>query len=266
MTKDRAEQHEPHGSAQMTAVIAMHPSRFGAIRSLVSFQDFRLKLSAVHALADEQQKASRYRVHFQPIDQGELLDAQRLAQVARVYGRSAQFDGDVFDSVLQWLSGEDETTEAVVSFSALSLEDELFVPRLIEIAERHQVAPQRLWLELDQTVFHPHEEDVKEGLEAMRQAGFHTGLQRGGGMALELAASGLVDYFTVSRRHVGNMLEDQKRADAVRAMGQMAKIMNVGLIADGVDCYERLGALIDAGVSHACGPLFGDSRLVTVNH
>lgn len=248
----------------MTAVIAMHPSRFGAIRSLVPFQDFRLCLRSVHALATDVVTAKRYRVLFQPIDQGELLDAHRLAQVARVYGRSAQFDGDVFDSVMQWLSAGHQEHEVIVNFSALSLEDEAFVPRLIQITEHHRIKPNQIFLELDQAVFHPHEEDVKEGLERLRKAGFHTGLRRAGGMALELCASGLVDYLTIGRRHVGSMLEDQRRRQAVIAMGQLANTFGVDLMADGVDNYERLGALIESKVTHASGPLFGEDQLVSI--
>lgn len=250
----------------MTAVIAMHPSRFGAIRSLVPFQDFRLCLRTVNPLGTQTNALQRCRVLFQPIDQGELLDAHRLAQVARVYGRSAQFDGDVFDSVMQWLAAGHQDHEVIVNFSALSLEDEAFVPRLIQITDQHHINRNQIFLELDQAVFHPHEEDVKEGLEHLRSAGFHTGLRRAGGMALELCASGLVDYLTIGRRHVGSMLEDPRRRQAVIAMGKFAHTFGVDLMADGVDNYERLGALIESQVTHASGPLFGEDRLVSVTN
>lgn len=249
----------------MTAVIAMHPSRFGAIRSLVPFQDFRLSLRRVEPLIKTDTSTIRYRSAFHPIDDGELLDSQRLAQVARVYGRSAQFDGDVFDSVMQWLATDKNNSEVIVGFSALSLEDDHFVERLHKIVEQHNIDPARVWLELDQEVFHPHEEDIKHGLEALRKVGFKTGLRRCGGLALELTASALVNYMSVGRRHVGSMLEDEKRYDAVKAMGQLAKTMDVELIADGVDNYERLGALIECNVTHASGPLFGDDLIVSVS-
>ena len=47
-------------------------------------------------------------------------------------------------------------------------------------------------------------------------------------------------------------------------MGQIAKTMDVELIADGVDNYERLGALIECGATHASGPLFGEDSIVSV--
>jgi len=248
----------------MTAVIAMHPSRFGAIRSLVPFQDFRLGLRLVQPLQGSVPQANRYRVSFRPIDQGELLDAHRLAQVARVYGRSAQFDADVFDAAMHWLSSESESVHAIVGFSALSLEDENFIQRLCHITEHYHIDRRRVCVELDQTVFHPNEEDVKDGLESLRQDGFQVSLNRSGGLDLELCASGLVDYLTIGRRHVGSMLEDPRRRAAVVAMGQFASTMGVGLIADGIDSYERLGAVLESGVTHASGPIYGEDRLISL--
>lgn len=248
----------------MTAVIAMHPSRFGAIRSLVPFQDYRLGLREIHSLSSDASTHPWYKIRFHPIDQGNLMDADRLAQVARVYGRSAQFDGDVVDSAMQWLSEQDSDVNMMVAVSALSLEDESFVPRLLKIAEQHEVNPRRVCFELDQAVFHPNEEDVKESLEALRQSGFRTGLCRQGGLDMELCANGLVDYLTIGRRHVGAMLEDPKRRRVVTAMGEFARVMDLQLIADGVENYARLGALIESGVGHACGPLYGEERFVSL--
>ncbi|GAB4192089.1 MAG: hypothetical protein Tsb002_21460 [Wenzhouxiangellaceae bacterium] len=248
----------------MTAVIAMHPSRFGAIRSLVPFQDFRLALKEIHSLHDASDNCVVYRVNFQPISQGDLLDAQRLAQVARVYGRSAQFDGDVIDCIMQWLSTQPDTVRAVASFSALSLEDALFCQRLQDILGHYEIKAERLCLEMDQTVIHANEEDVKEGLESLRAAGIGVSLQSATNIDLELCASGLVDSLTIGRRHVGNMLEDSRRHKAIVAMGRFASTLGLDLVADGVDSYARLGALIESGVTHAMGPLYHEERFVSL--
>ena len=121
------------------------------------------------------------------------------------------------------------------------------------------VRPEQLELEITESVLISHSVTAKNSLETLREAGilltlddFGTGYS-----SLTYLKSLSIDRIKIDRSFVSNILENKQDASIVQAVVMLANMLNLGLVAEGVETVEQEKFLREHGCPEVQGFLLG---------
>jgi predicted signal transduction protein with EAL and GGDEF domain len=157
-----------------------------------------------------------------------------------------------------------------VNVSARSLLDPRLPADVTELLRRHQVPPQRLVLEITETVVMSEMEVIDEVLAGLRTAGvqlavddFGTGFS-----SLTFLTRVTVDELKVDRAFVAKMVDSPEAAAIVRTTVELARTLGLRVVAEGVETADQRAALAALGCTAAQGYHFfrpmPEDKVVTV--
>jgi predicted signal transduction protein with EAL and GGDEF domain len=142
-----------------------------------------------------------------------------------------------------------------VNVSARSLLDPRLPADVGELLRRHQVPPQRLVLEITETVVMSEMEVIDEVLAGLRAAGvqlavddFGTGFS-----SLTFLTRVTVDELKVDRAFVAKMVDSPEAAAIVRTTVDLARTLGLRVVAEGVETADQRAALAALGCTAAQG-------------
>jgi predicted signal transduction protein with EAL and GGDEF domain len=142
-----------------------------------------------------------------------------------------------------------------VNVSARSLLDPRLPADVAELLRRHQVPPQRLVLEITETVVLSEMEVIDEVLAGLRASGvqlavddFGTGFS-----SLTFLTRVAVDELKVDRAFVAKMVDSPEAAAIVRTTVELARELGLRVVAEGVETADQRAALAALGCTAAQG-------------
>jgi diguanylate cyclase (GGDEF)-like protein len=149
-----------------------------------------------------------------------------------------------------------------VNLSARSLLDPTLPAQIADALRRQRVAPSRLVLEITETMRVAATPVVDEVLAGLRSLGVQLSVDDfGTGFStLELLTRVTVDELKVDRAFVGRMTDAPEAAAIVRSTVDLGRLLNVRVVAEGVETADQRTALIEMGCTaaqgyHFCKPL-----------
>jgi diguanylate cyclase (GGDEF)-like protein len=142
-----------------------------------------------------------------------------------------------------------------VNLSARSLLDRRLPVDIAELLGRHKVAPERLVLEITETVMMTELDVIDDVLAALREIGaqiavddFGTGYS-----SLTFLARFPVHEVKVDRAFVAKMVDSPEARAIVRSTVELARSLNLRTVAEGVETAEQRLALVEMGCDAAQG-------------
>ncbi len=223
----------------------------------------------------------RFRLHFQPqldMRTGAIVGAEALLR-----WRDPQFGGDVSPTrfipvaeesgliiaIGDWVMGEAVRQAAqwlqrgmpvpvAVNVSALQFHQPDFADHVAQVLAAHHLPPQWLELELTESILVHDAEDTLTRLNALARLGVHLSIDDFGTGYSSLAYLKRfpIDQVKIDRSFVSGLPADDSDAGIVRAILQMARALDMAVIAEGVENQGQHDFLRDAGCARFQGYYF----------
>ncbi|NBG88279.1 EAL domain-containing protein [Isachenkonia alkalipeptolytica] len=163
----------------------------------------------------------------------------------------------------QWIEQGYGSLIMAVNFSALQMADSKILETVSESLKESQMDPKLLNIEITETVAMIHTDQKVELMTALKKIGvtfsiddFGTGYS-----SLSYFTNFPVDTLKIDRSFIQNMLIDENARTVTTTIIQMAKALNLRIIAEGVETREHLEALKELDCSHYQGYLVSKPRL-----
>lgn len=209
--------------------------------------------------------------------QGEFFPADELINIAERTGLIAEVGMKVLDKACELSQAirrnVKHTIPIAVNVSAKQLAQANFVDQVNNVLNRHMLTPNAINLEITETILmDDHGSSVKK-LEHLQQRGHHISVDDFGTGYSSLAyLSRLpIDELKIDRSFVINMLVDNNQHSIVKTIIDLAKNLNLNIVAEGIECLETheqlrlMGCPVGQGYLYA-RPMSADNVLDQVIH
>jgi diguanylate cyclase (GGDEF)-like protein/PAS domain S-box-containing protein len=224
-----------------------------------------------------------FRLYYQPqVDQfGRVLGAEALVRwvhperglmspdgfipIAEASGQILRLGTWVLESACARLgawsreAGESAAHSLAINISARQFLDPAFVEQVRSALQRHQVDPQRLTLELTESLLLQNVDETITKMTALRKLGLRFALDDFGTGYSSLAYLKRLplDELKIDRSFVADVIRDTNDAAIVRAILALAPKLGLSVIAEGVETREQHRFLVANGCRTFQGYLFG---------
>jgi diguanylate cyclase (GGDEF)-like protein len=152
-----------------------------------------------------------------------------------------------------------------INVSPIQLRNPKFLSMVAVAVEEFRVDPRRFELEITESALLEDAAEVQATLNRLRDMGFSLALDDFGTgySSLSYLRRYPVDRIKIDRSFVGRVGVDHDADAVVSAIVKLAKALNLGIIAEGVETDEQRRRLRQAGCPHAQGYLFSPPVEVT---
>jgi diguanylate cyclase (GGDEF)-like protein/PAS domain S-box-containing protein len=184
---------------------------------------------------------------------GHLL-AAAFVPLAEETGLIVPLGDFVLDSACAALVDWPRVTVAV-NISAVQLRDPNLPIQIMRRLAAHNVAPQRLELEITETALLSPDGVARTNLMALRQAGFRIALDDFGTgySSLSHLQNLKVDSVKIDQSFVSHLGQSSDSAPIIQAVVHIARMLNLKVTAEGVETDAQRQFLVDAGCSSLQG-------------
>lgn len=144
-----------------------------------------------------------------------------------------------------------------VNVSARQLQQTNFVDEVRQILEQTGANPQRLKLEITESMLQVNVDETIHSMKSLRALGVHFSLDDFGTgfSSLNYLTKLPIDTLKIDRSFVINMIKSKEDEAVVTTILSLANNLNLDVVAEGVDTAEQLEFLIQAGCPHFQGYL-----------
>jgi EAL domain-containing protein (putative c-di-GMP-specific phosphodiesterase class I) len=145
-----------------------------------------------------------------------------------------------------------------VNVSALQFQQPQFVDRVAEVLRAHRLRPDRLELELTESILVHDAADALQRLQALARLGVRLSIDDFGTgySSLSYLKRFPIHKLKIDRSFIQGLPADESDAGIVRAIVQMAHALGMGVIAEGVESEPQHRFLADAGCTAFQGFLY----------
>ena len=159
----------------------------------------------------------------------------------------------------EWAKAGIEFGHVAVNMSPQQFLDDGLVDELLASLDRHGLSPQQIQLEItEQTVLSRSADEVRWACMRLREKGMKIALDDfGTGFAsLTHLIEFPVDLIKVDRSFVGRLADDARARSIVTSIVGLARNLDLGVVAEGVETQEQCDLLVAMGCNVAQGFLF----------
>lgn len=179
---------------------------------------------------------------------GEMVSPELFISMAEEGGLITDLTRSLLDQALGQLARWDEagfTLSMAVNLSPRNLLDPALPRRVMQLLERHGIAPHRLVLEITETTLMPDRRRSVAVLERLRQLGVRLSIDDygTGHAALTYLRDFSVDELKLDRSYVSAMLSDERTLAIVESTVSMGRQLGLVVVAEGVERDEEVEAL-----------------------
>ena len=146
-----------------------------------------------------------------------------------------------------------------VNMSVVEFADPDYASRLVALIEEADIDPHCLQLEVTESVFLHSSDQLRATLRSLHAQGIRIALDDFGTgySSLSYLASYDVDVLKIDGSFVEQMTTHARARAVVEAVLQMGRVMDVDIVAEGVETAAQLDMLVAAGCRHVQGYLLG---------
>ena len=197
-------------------------------------------------------------VRWPDVDGGVMMPSDFIPE-AEATGLVVHLDRWVLDQACRLAAGWPAHLQISSNLSAANFLAGDLVGDVRATVERHGLAPDRLKLEITETVMFSHSDLVKTALTALQELGAHTILDDFGVGHASIA--NLRNYpfngLKIDRSFISGIETDPRSLAFVRAIIDMARALGIKVTAEGVETEGQLRLLCGEGLSTIQGYLLG---------
>ncbi|MBE6764625.1 MAG: EAL domain-containing protein [Ruminococcaceae bacterium] len=165
---------------------------------------------------------------------------------------------EVCKQIRKWLDDGRDVKPISVNVSRTHLMEENVVGQYCEIVERTGISPSYIELEMTETSVNLGGERLREIMSKMREAGFRISIDDfGNGMSsLNMLADINADILKMDCGFFRNKSDVERSKRVILLIIELAKSMNMEVVAEGVETKEQCEFLCDAGCATAQGTYY----------
>ena len=231
-----------------------------ALRRAPERGELRALYQPIVRLADGAMIAAEALVRWAHPELG-LLEASQFVPLAEETGMIVPIGGWVLEEACRQAAtwpGNGQAPAVSVNLSARQLSRPDLVDSVAAALEHSRLDPDRLWLEITESVLMDDADMAVAALERLRALGVHLCVDDFGTGYSSLAYLRRfpVDALKVDRSFVAGLGEDPEDSAIVEAVVSMAHSLRLSVVAEGVETDEQLARLRDLGCELAQGFYF----------
>ncbi len=196
---------------------------------------------------------------------GELLLPEKFLPGAERFGLINRIDRWVIDSTLSSVSqyfGKDTQKHFPslnINLSANTITDISYLDLIIELANKHHISPKNISFEITETAAVRNLIEAKKFMEKAKSLGFKFALDDfGTGMSsLSYLRELPIDSVKIDMSFIKNITSDSVNRTIVNSVNDVAHLLDLEVIAEGIENNEQLNCLKDIGIDSFQGFFMG---------
>ena len=148
-----------------------------------------------------------------------------------------------------WKEENDYEIPVSVNVSRSDIDDPGLESNLLSILEQNGLAPDDLLLEITESAYSENADSLIEVVESLREKGFKIEMDDFGSgySSLNMITTIPIDVLKMDMKFIKNMFKDEKSLKLVGLVMDIAKFLNVPVVAEGVEDEKQLITLKDIG-------------------
>jgi len=196
-------------------------------------------------------------------DDGSMVPPDDFIPLAEYTGLIVEIGAWVFmqacDQLMRWRDAGEERVVMAVNVSALQFRQAGFVEMIRNTLDQTGVPPDRIELEITESVAMEEVDKVVDQLQALRALGVRIALDDFGCgfSSLSVLTRLPIDRLKVDRSFVSQLTEDNARSGIVQTILRLAQGAGMAAIAEGVETHDQAELLRTLGCSEMQGFLYG---------
>ena len=146
-----------------------------------------------------------------------------------------------------------------VNVSRDDIYEEDLIDTLINLIKKYELKPEQLHLEIIERAYVNDTEHMYKVLTDLRQHGFIIEMDDfgTGESSLAMLADMPIDYIKLDRKFLVSGLHDQRHIEVIRAIINLAKTLDIDVLAEGIETKEQEKILYELGCRYAQGYFYG---------
>ena len=146
-----------------------------------------------------------------------------------------------------------------VNVSRDDIYEEDLIDTLTNLIKKYELKPEQLHLEIIERAYVNDTEHMYKVLTDLRQHGFIIEMDDfgTGESSLAMLADMPIDYIKLDRKFLVSGLHDQRHIEVIRAIINLAKTLDIDVLAEGIETKEQEKILYELGCRYAQGYFYG---------
>ena len=197
-----------------------------------------------------------------------LIYPDRFIPLFEKNGFILQLDTAIWEQACQvlhrWIQAGLTPPPISINMSRAHIHDPLLIQKLDDLTQKYAIPPRLLELEITESVFLENESAMYSTMNQLRKKGFLFSMDDFGSgySSLNVLKNIPVDFIKIDRGFLNEVSTTEKGKTVIRYSIAMAKEMDIGVIAEGVENTQQAAFLLQAGCRYAQGYLY--SRPISV--
>lgn len=218
---------------------------------------------------------THFSLYFQPIVNLKTMDASHYEILCRFeegdtmewvmfgedIGMAADFDIAVCERAINFVSFKAGGTKTrfSINLSGQSIQDDIFCEKLKEMLAKDSNLKNRLMFEITESSHITDLERVNNFITDLKTEGYQVALDDfgAGSASFQYLQELEVDHLKIDGKYIRKILSSQRDLTMIKNLTQMAKDLDIKVVAEFVEDKEQLIALKELGVDYGQGYLFG---------
>ncbi len=193
------------------------------------------------------------------------IDTEKLIETIDTVGLTNELGNWVLDQACYQLKkwkGKSPIKSLSINISPKQLHQKLFVEQIISVVSNYKIKPERITLELTESVLFDNQKILIEKLQALRKYGIKISLDDFGTGYSSLAYLQKlpIDELKIDKMFIDNLTQEKSSQYVIKTILTLAKSMGIELIVEGIETKQQFKILKDLGVKYFQGYYFAKAQ------